>query len=166
MNAIAKDANTSNVTVRLGNADFTVTRELRDVSSLKLDQKNPRLGYQLNVKKKGMPATDSELQSMLWDIDQVKALAQSIHQNGGLIEDPVIRADGVVVEGNCRTVALRELIKKYPKDERFKKIYVRVLPGDVTEEQISLLLGELHIAGKIEWRAYDSAEYVWKMHKI
>jgi len=26
-------------------------------------------------------------------------------------------------------------------------------------------LGELHIAGKIEWRAYEQAEYVWKMSK-
>src|SRR5437660_995249 len=32
--------------------------------------------------------------------------------------------------------------------------------------QISLLLGELHIAGKIEWRAFDQAEYVWKMNKV
>ena len=27
------------------------------------------------------------------------------------------------------------------------------------------LLGELHIAGKIEWRAYEQAEYVWRMNK-
>jgi hypothetical protein len=41
-----------------------------------------------------------------------------------------------------------------------------VLPSDVTEEQLMLLLGELHVAGKIEWRAFDQAEYVWKMSKI
>src|SRR5207247_8264886 len=29
-----------------------------------------------------------------------------------------------------------------------------------------MLLGELHIAGRIEWRAFEQAEYVWKMNKI
>ena len=29
-----------------------------------------------------------------------------------------------------------------------------------------MLLGELHIAGRIEWRAFEQAEYVWKMNKV
>jgi hypothetical protein len=151
---------------QLGNADFAVTRELWTADKLKLDPGNQRLGYLLRQHKKGTAVTDKELQKLLWDIDQVKALYQSVYQNGGLLEDPVVRGDGTVVEGNCRTVVLRELRKKYPNDDRFTNVYVRVLPANVTEEQISLLLGELHIAGKIEWRAYDQAEYVWKMSKI
>lgn len=153
-------------TVRLGNADFEVMRESRKIADLKLDGRNPRLGYLLSRNKKGGAASDEDLHKMLWDIDQVKALYQSVYQNGGLLEDPVVHADGTVVEGNCRTVVMRELAKKYPKDERFQELYVRVLPENVTDEQISLLLGELHIAGKIEWRAFDQAEYVWRMHKV
>jgi len=158
--------NGSILTFRLGNADFQVTRELWDVKKLKLDPSNQRLGYLLRQNKKGLAVEDKELHGMIWDIDQVKALYQSVFQNGGLLEDPVVRTDGTVVEGNCRTVSLRELHKKYPNDDRFKRVYVRVLPADVTEEQISLLLGELHIAGKIEWRAFDQAEYAWKMNKV
>lgn len=158
--------NGATLTFRLGNADFAVTREAWPVDKLKLDPANPRLGYLLRQNKKGAPVTDKELAEMLWDIDQVKALYQSVFQNGGLLEDPVIRRDGTVVEGNCRTVVLRQLRSKYPEDERFEKVFVRILPKDVTDEQISLLLGELHIAGKIEWRAFDQAEYVWKMNKI
>ena len=71
-----------------------------------------------------------------------------------------------MVEGNCRTVVLRQIRLKFPDDDRFKRVFVRVLPPNVTEEQISLLLGELHIAGKIEWSAFDQAEYVWKMNKL
>jgi hypothetical protein len=151
---------------RLGNADFEVTRELWPVEKLKLDPNNQRLGYLLRQHKKAPTVSDKELHKLLWDIDQVKALHQSVYQNGGLLEDPVVRVDGTVVEGNCRTVVMRELKKKYPEDDRFKQVFVRVLPPDVTEEQISLLLGELHIAGKIEWRAFDQAEYVWKMNKV
>jgi hypothetical protein len=151
---------------RLGNADFEVTRSVWSVDDLKLDPTNPRLGYTLRAQKKGPTASDKDLQKIIWELDSVKALYQSVLQNGGLLEDPVVRMDGTVVEGNCRTVVLRQIRQKYPNDERFKKVYVRVLPANVTEEQISLLLGELHIAGKIEWSAFDQAEYVWKMNKV
>jgi hypothetical protein len=150
---------------RLGNADFEVSRELWSVDKLRLDPGNQRLSYLLRQHKKGPTVSDRELHKMLWDLDSVKALYQSVYQNGGLLEDPVVRADGTVLEGNCRTVVSRELKKKYPDDQRFQRVFVRVLPPNVTEEQISLLIGELHIAGKIEWRAFDQAEYVWKMSK-
>lgn len=166
MGAREQSTNGNILKFRLGNADFEVSRELWNVEKLKLDPGNQRLGYLLRQNRKGPTISDRELQKMLWDIDQVKSLYQSIYQNGGLLEDPVVRADGTVVEGNCRTVALRELKKKYPDDDRFAKLFVRVLPSNVTEEQISLLLGELHIAGKIEWRAFDQAEYVWKMNNV
>ena len=161
-----QSSNGSILKFRLGNADFEVTRELWTIDKFKLDPRNQRLGYLLRQHKKAPSVSDTELHKMLWDIDQVKALYQSVYQNGGLLEDPVVRVDGTVIEGNCRTVVLRELRKKYPDDERFSRVFVRVLPPDVTEEQISLLLGELHIAGKIEWRAFDQAEYVWKMNNI
>jgi len=143
---------------------FTVKRVLWKVADLKLDPKNPRLGFKLRIHKKGMPATDKELHEMLWDIDQVKDLYQDIYQNGGLLEDPFIRDNGVVVEGNCRTVCLRELCEQDPKDTRFQRVYVRVLPTNVTDDQIMILLGAIHIAGRIEWRAFDQAEYVWQMN--
>jgi hypothetical protein len=151
---------------RLGNADFSVTRELWTVEKLKLDPTNPRLGFILRASKKGPTASDKDLQKILWELDSVKALYQSVYQNGGLLEDPIVREDGTVVEGNCRTVVLRQIRQKFTEDERFKKVFVRVLPPNVTEEQISLLLGELHIAGKIAWSAFDQAEYVWKMNKL
>ena len=162
----SQPSNNSILNFRLGNADFAVTRELWPVERLKLDPRNQRLGYLLRQHKKAPSVSDKELHKMLWDIDPVKALYQSIYQNGGLLEDPIVRVDGTVLEGNCRTVALRELRKKNPEDQRFWRVFVRVLPADVTDEQISLLLGELHIAGKIEWRAFDQAEYVWKMNRI
>jgi|GEM_PF-1628515 len=158
-------ASSATLSFPLDNRTFTVKREIWKVSDLKLDPANPRLGYVLRMTKKGQMSGDKDLHAIIWDMDTVKDLFQSIYQNGGLLEDPIIRDDGKVVEGNCRTVCLRELCKKYPDDERFRQVYVRVLPKDVTEEQLMVLLGELHIAGKIEWRAYDQAEYVWRMNK-
>jgi hypothetical protein len=151
-------------TIRLGNQDFNLERDRVNVSSLKLDPFNQRVSY--IVQKSGSEATDAQLHDMLWDLDPVKDLYASILQNGGLINDPIIRRNGIVVEGNCRTVCLRELHKKYPEDTRFQFVYVQLLPAEVTDEQLTMLLGELHIAGRIEWRAFEQAEYVWKMNKI
>ena len=152
------------VSIRLGNRDFALERKRVAVSSLKLDPHNQRLSYKLQ--SHGVAGTDQELHKALWKQDAVKDLYESIRNNGGLIEDPVVRRDGVVVEGNCRTVALRELQKKYPVDKRFQEVFVKMLPHDVTEEQLMMLLGELHVAGKIRWGAYEEAEYVWKMQNI
>lgn len=152
--------------LRIGDKDVTLERKLVPVSFLKLDAKNPRLSYKiLELRREGKVGTDNELHELLWSLDPVKDLYQSIYQNGGLIQDPIVKGDGLVVEGNCRTVCLREINKKQPKDDRFQNVYVQILPPDFSEEQLFTLLGELHIAGKIEWRAYEQAEYVWRMSK-
>ncbi len=151
------------VTIRLGNQDFVLERRLVSVAWLKLDRSNPRLSYAL-TQEENTPS-DARLQDLLWSIDAVKDLYQSVLQNGGLIDDPIVTQEGLVVEGNSRTVVLRELHKKFPDDIRWTETYVRLLPPDVTNEQIVTLLGELHIAGKIEWRAYEQAQYVWRMNK-
>jgi len=154
------------ITVRLGNQDFTVERKKVPFDWLKLDPGNQRISYQLNLlRKEGKGYTDQEIHDLLWSMDAVKDLYQSVLQNGGLIEDPFVKNDGLVVEGNSRTVVIRELHKKFPGDERLASLYVRILPPNATDEQIITLLGEMHIAGKIEWQAYEQAEYVWKMNK-
>ncbi|MCY4043245.1 MAG: hypothetical protein OXF45_05520, partial [Candidatus Dadabacteria bacterium] len=115
-------------TIRLGNRDFILNREIRPTKAIKLDPKNQRVSFKLKDRK--MVGEDKELHELLWGLDYVKELYQSIYQNGGLIEDPIVSSDNVVVEGNCRIVALRELSKKYKGDKRFSQLYVRVLPKD------------------------------------
>ncbi len=154
------------ITMRLGDQDFTVERKKVPITWLKLDPNNQRLGYQLTLlRKEGKGKTDQEIHDLLWAMDQVKDLYQSVLQNGGLMEDPFVTTDGTVAEGNARTVVMRELHKKFPGDERFSGLYVRILPPGATDEQIVTLLGEMHIAGKIEWQAYEQAEYIWRMNK-
>jgi hypothetical protein len=152
------------MSIRLGNQDFALERKSVDVEWLKLDPHNQRLSFKLRMQ--GTIAKDEDLHKLLWKQDAVKDLYTSVLNNGGLIEDPIVRRDGIVVEGNCRTVVMRELHKELPEDKRFKKLFVRVLPQDVTDEQLMMLLGELHVAGKIRWGAYEEAEYVWKMHNL
>lgn len=161
-----RDNEKQQITVRLGNEDFTVERKKVPIDYLKLDPNNQRISYQLTLlRKEGKGNTDKEIHDLLWSIDAVKDLYHAVLQNGGLIEDPFVRNDGLVVEGNARTVVMRELHNKFPGDERFATLYVKILPPGATDEQVVTLLGEMHIAGKIEWKAYEQAEYVWKMNK-
>jgi hypothetical protein len=162
---VAGDAEAERIEVPIGETSLEIRRELRAVDDLRLDPDNPRVASMLPRRGRRRPSQE-ELERRLWNLPQVRALAQSILQNGGLLEDPVARHDGTLVEGNCRTVALRHLRREHPHDERFARAYVRVLPPDVTDVQIALLLGDLHIAQKIPWRAYDQAAYVWRMHVV
>lgn len=163
---MASTADPKVIRVPLGEASLQIRRELWATGDLRLDPANPRVGSMLPRGKGSRKPSQKELQRRLWNLPQVRALAKSILQNGGLLEDPVTRHDGTLVEGNCRTVALRMLQRDRPGDERFARVHVRVLPEDVTEVQIALLLGDLHIAQKIPWRGYDQAAYVWRMHRL
>lgn len=154
----------SKQTIRVGNKDFELERTRVPLEFLRLDPDNQRLSYLL--RRKGGHAAEADLQTLLWEMDPVKDLYNSIYQNGGLISDLIVRRDGLVVEGNCRTVCLRELNKRYPADPRWQQIYVQKLPESASDEQLTMLIGELHIAGKIEWRAFEQAEYVWKMNAL
>ena len=161
---ISSDSQNSKLIMRVRNSDLDLEREIWKVDDLKLDPTNQRVSFEIQ-NSLGLINSDAKLHEVLWKIDAVKKLSKSIYQNGGLIEDPIIRRDGTVIEGNCRTVSLREINKNYPTDERFKEIYVKVLPDDITDQDIMILLGALHIAGKIEWRAFEQAEYVYKMNR-
>ena len=72
----------------------------------------------------------------------------------------IIRPDGTVVEGNCRTVALRELLKRHPANGHWRKARVRVLPDVSDKEQEAILLGDLHVAGKLPARGFVRQEEV------
>src|SRR5882762_9878126 len=110
MGTAATTEKATRLTIRLADRDYVLERKQVQVSSLKLDPKNQRLSYLIGqLRKEGKLGTDAEIHELLWSMDAVKDLYQSILQNGGLIQDPITKADGLVAEGNCRTVALREL---------------------------------------------------------
>src|SRR5262249_30976281 len=103
-------------TIRLGNRDFDLERVKVPLGFLRLDPQNQRVSYLL--RRQQAAAGDAELEELLWLMDPVKDLYNSIYQNGGLISDPIVRRNGIVVEGNCRTVCLRRLRQRFPEDER------------------------------------------------
>lgn len=133
------------------------------VSQCRLDPKNPRIQYMIG-QKAGI-VSEPELDALIWEKDQVKALAQSILQNGGVYEPVVVQRQGdqyLVREGNCRTVACRHL----PNDPRFQTVPAMIFNGELTEEDLAVLLADYHVASKIRWDAYEQAKHVFDLAQL
>jgi hypothetical protein len=131
------------------------------IEKIDLDSTNPRLAntVALNNLSEG-PAMQRHLEETLWSDPDVRQLYQSVRENKGLVERIIVRANGVVAEGNCRTVVYRKLRATFPDDSTWRKIPARILPGNITQKQIDILLGELHVGGKNEWIPFEKAGHI------
>jgi hypothetical protein len=134
------------------------------LDEVELDSTNPRIAntVALNHLSEG-PAMQQHLESTLWGDPDVRQLYQSIRENKGLVERIIVRANGIVAEGNCRTVVYRKLRTNFPDDANWKKIPARVLPDDISQKQIDILLGELHVGGKNEWSPFEKAGHIYAL---
>lgn len=134
------------------------------LSKVHLDPMNPRLANTVSLNhREDDEKLQAQLESILWDDRDVKDLYQSIKKNGGLIERIIVRPTGVVAEGNCRTVVYRKLHAQFPDEPTWKSIPARVLPDDIDEKQIAILLGELHVGGKNEWIPFEKAGHIHEL---
>lgn len=137
------------------------------VSECLLDPQNPRI--QFLVGQKAGSATEEELEDLIWQKDAVKGLAQSIQQNGGVYEAIIVQRKGdkyLVREGNCRTVSARRLLGQYPNDSRFLTIPAMIFESDLTEEDLAVLLADMHVSGKIRWDAYEQAKHIADLYNV
>lgn len=137
------------------------------LDQVRLDPTNPRVA---NTVKVGHYGTGEELQKQLADLlwqdpDVHSALYHSVRQNGGLIERIIVRADGVAAEGNCRTLVYQRLHEAFPGDKTWMRIPARVLPKDVTDKEVAILLGELHVGGKNEWSPFEKAGHMFNLRE-
>jgi len=143
------------------------TRGSATVSSLELDTNNPRIQYLIG--QRAGVITQDELDPLIWEKDAVKALANSILQNGGVHEHIIAQRNGKklrVREGNCRLVACRHLLEQYPNDARFSSMPAVIFDVDLTEEDLAVLLADLHVAGRIRWDAYEQAKHVHDLFTV
>jgi hypothetical protein len=137
------------------------------LAEVRLDPANPRVQYL--VGQTGGDISQEQLDELLWSKDQVKALAQSIFQNGGVREPIIVQRVGdlnIVREGNCRTVASRHLFEQYPGDDRFGFIPAQVYEAALSEEDLAVILADMHVGKKISWDAYEQAKVIHDLSTI
>ena len=151
--------------IRIQGRDIPFTRRTVSIDAIDLDPKNPRV--QFLVGQRATAVGQQELHDLIWAKDSVKALAESIFQNGGIYEALILQMKGnrfVAREGNCRTVADSHLAQEHPGDLRFSMVPAMVFEGELTDEDLAVLLADMHVAGKIRWDAYEQAKHVWDLH--
>lgn len=145
---------------------YTIARIPND--QLELDPANPRVQYL--VGQMAGDITQSRLDELIWAKDQVKALAQSIFQNGGIREHVIVQPSGNnkyrVREGNSRTICNRHLAEQHPGDDRFAFVPAHVFQHNLTEEDIAVMLADFHVAGKIRWDAYEQAKHIHDLFHV
>jgi hypothetical protein len=145
----------------------TFVRSAVPVAQCDLDPANPRIQYLVGQRAGSL--SQNELDELIWAKDPVKALAGSIQQNGGVYEQIIVQRAGDryrVREGNCRTVACRHLLEQYPDDSRFLTMPAVIFDVDLTEEDLAVMLADMHVAGKIRWDAYEQAKHVHDLFNV
>jgi hypothetical protein len=130
-----------------------------------LDPNNPRIANTVSISfsEKG-EELQQRLEALLWDDTDVRDLYRQVLINQGLVERIIVRQDGRVVEGNCRTVVYRKLRERHSSEERWRTIPARLLPPDIADRDVAILLGEMHVAGKNTWTPFEKAGHVYRMH--
>src|SRR6266567_1786971 len=135
------DAKMMNDAIIITGRNIPFSRGAVAVSDCELDVRNPRIQYLIG-QRAGM-LSQSEVDELIWEKDAVKALAQSIFQNGGVYEHIIVQRNGKkfrVREGNCRLVASRHLLEQHPNDPRFNSLPAMIFDVDLTEEDLAVLL--------------------------
>ncbi len=130
-----------------------------------LDPHNPRIAntVAIAITEQG-EALQRRLEALLWEDDDVRDLYRQVLINQGLVERIIVRPDGRVVEGNCRTVVYRKLRERQPAEARWRTIPSRLLPSDIADRDVAILLGEMHVAGKNTWTPFEKAGHVYRLH--
>ena len=145
--------------VRVQNIDIPV-------DEVALDPTNPRIANTVEASAfDNSGSLQQQLEEILWEDTDLHELYRQVLINGGLIERIIVRPNKSVVEGNCRTVVFRRLHRNHPKDERWRRIPARILPNDIGAREVAILLGEMHVAGKNTWSAFEKAGHIYRMHR-
>ena len=134
------------------------------LEQVQLDPNNPRFADAAIAITQQGAAVQARLEALLWDDVVVRDLYRQVLVNEGLVERIIARPDGRVVEGNCRTVVYRKLRERQPAAERWRTIPARVLPADIADRDVAVLLGEMHVAGKNTWTPFEKAGHMYRLH--
>lgn len=135
------------------------------IERLRLDPKNPRIANTIALRLGAKDQFEDAIENLLWSDPEVHELYRQVLVNRGLIERIIVKPDRTVVEGNCRLVVYRKLRENQPRDNRWQKIPSRVLPDDITEREVALLLAQLHVQGKNKWSPFEKAGHVFRLHR-
>lgn len=157
------------------------------LDELILDPNNPRFSKNehervTNESKFADEEVQAEaLRKMVGDSDQfdIIGLKKSIQSNGfyEIVQPIMVRKVGskyLVIEGNRRTTALKELYRKRNSGKEVDVLdqtlldFMTEIPvvdlTDASKDEIDLLLGMIHVGGTKDWELLPSSLYIHKLY--
>jgi hypothetical protein len=147
----------------IGNREIPYETRRVPIGDLRYYEDNPRI-FSL-IAGKGLKDDQAGIENEIWNIPSTKELFTDIKINGGLLEE-VIVADGCVLEGNRRLCVYRKLAELAGTEQeksRWLSIPAKVITTTVSPEDVFVLLGTLHVKGKVEWKPYEQAGFIYRM---
>lgn len=144
-----------------------VSHEDVRIETLRLNPENPRIRFMLS--KSNGNRDQASLMALIRAQPGYDEIHKSIRKADGLHDPIIISHDGLVVEGNTRTTAVKALHDGAKQDKRWLTVPVMRLPRNVDEKGMGLLMAAYHIGGKNRWRAFAQAEHIHTLvhtHKV
>jgi hypothetical protein len=135
------------------------------LEKLKLDPQNVRFRHV------GEALKDRDMEKQILDEPETRHLLNAIIASGGLSTRPIVTDRGVVKEGNRRIVCLRRIAHLIENGElpelnrqSFASVECEVLPRGITEREVDIYLGRVHVSGVKEWDAINQAQHIWTLY--
>lgn len=145
----------------IGNVEVPVEEMDLDQAILKFFPENPRT-YSV-ISAYGDP-TQEEIEDYMKSLDHVKKLAVGIERSGLMVPVMVIAGENMVLDGNSRLAAYRILAAK--DAVKWAKIHCQVLPENISDSTIAIILGQLHLIGQKDWSPYEQANYLYRRKEV
>ncbi len=135
-----------------------------DLVSIDLDPENPRIGYWTDNQVRQSFSQDEIAFALRENSDDVNRLKLSIETNDGALEPIWVCKKGnrfLVIDGNTRLEIYKDLRRKYPRKEVFKRIRCRVLPENTDDKAKNFIRLIAHLRGVNDWQVYERARMLY-----
>jgi hypothetical protein len=136
-----------------------------DVTKIELDPENPRIGYWTDNQVREIFSQDEIAFALREKSEDMRRLKLSIETYGGATEPIwVCRRKGgrfLVIDGNTRVEIYKDLKKKYPHKETWRKIKCRILPANTDERAKNFIRLIAHLRGVNDWEVYERARMLF-----
>src|SRR5438552_13489307 len=146
-----KTETTGKEIVNVAGSQIEIVLEARAIETLRLDADNPRYRHEWVLS--GKTFSEKEMEKQIWDDAATRDLFHSIVASRGINEPIIVTDDGLVREGNRRTVCLRKAQERLARADRemvgipkgtFDYVPCRVLPRDISSVNIDIWLSHIH----------------------
>lgn len=142
------------------------------ISDLQFWDSNPRIHSLLDKERKDGTLNKNLIYKTMISFKDFEGIKNQIREDEGINEPIVvcknpINGEYTVYEGNTR-LAISILLSENEvpsKRKSWTEIIVNVLPDGTDEKVINRLIGTMQLTGKVNWRKFEEASYLYRQVK-